>query len=168
VRGCRPFDGRRCDLRRSGTTTGFVQRDDLCSSDGAAEKIESDRIAQAIPQRKATTPSVKGSASVGPQEAKAIFYNTSEAAAQDEAVALLCAQPIRPSFSSVGWTDERLGSVPKHYIECTEDQAVFINDQRALQSHMRFSRIETLTCDHSPFWSMPERLAGVIDGLLMG
>jgi pimeloyl-ACP methyl ester carboxylesterase len=126
------------------------------------KQFPNDRLA------KATTPSVKGSAIVGPQEAKAIFYNTSEAAAQDEAVALLCAQPIRPSFSSVQWTDERLGSVPKHYIECTEDQAIFINDQRVLQSHMRFSRIETLTCDHSPFWSMPERLAGVIDGLLMG
>lgn len=111
---------------------------------------------------KATRPSIKGSAAVERSLAKSIFYGKCSEQEQDEAVALLCAQPIRPSFSSVRWSDARLGSVPKFYIECTEDQALFIDDQRAMQSHMKFARVETLDSDHSPFWMMPARLADVI------
>lgn len=114
---------------------------------------------------KATKPSIRGSAAVDRLASKAIFYGGCNAQAQDEAVALLCAQPIRPSFSSVRWTDAKLGSVPKFYIECTEDQAIIIQDQRAMQSHMKFARIATLASDHSPFWMMPERLADVIGAM---
>jgi pimeloyl-ACP methyl ester carboxylesterase len=116
---------------------------------------------------KATRPSVNGTAAVEHLSAKAIFYGKCSEQEQDDAVALLCGQPIRPSFSSVRWSEARLGAVPKHYIECTDDQALFINDQRAMQSHMKFARVETLNSDHSPFWMMPARLADVISGMAM-
>lgn len=114
---------------------------------------------------KATRPSIRGSAAVDRSLSKAIFYGNCGAQEQDEAVALLCAQPIRPSFSPVRWTDARLGSVPKFYIECTLDQALFIEDQRAMQSHMKFEGVKTLNSDHSPFWMMPENLADVISNM---
>lgn len=114
---------------------------------------------------KATKPSIKGTAAVERLSAKSIFYGKCSEQEQDEAVVLLCGQPIRPSFSSVRWSDACLGSVPKFYIECTEDQAIFIKDQRAMQLHMKFSRVATLNSDHSPFWMMPARLADAIGDL---
>lgn len=78
----------------------------------------------------------------------------------------ICPQPLRPFLSFVRWSDERLGSIPKDYIECTKDNAIPIKIQRIMQKNMNFNRIETLESDHSPFTSMPKELADVIVKLI--
>lgn len=94
--------------------------------------------------------------------AKDIFYNRCSDEVKNKAISNLCQQPLRPSLSSVSWSMERVGSIRKAYIECTADNAIPIHIQKMLQKNMIFSRIESLDSDHSPFLSMPEKLAACI------
>jgi pimeloyl-ACP methyl ester carboxylesterase len=105
---------------------------------------------------------LKGSAKIDSQAAATVFYNTCTPEVAAQAVRWLCPEPVRPSFSSLGWTANRLGMIPKYYVECTEDRAIPIEGQRVLQQHMDFAGVATLPSDHSPFLSMPQRLAEVI------
>ena len=105
-------------------------------------------------------------ATISPKVATEIFYNTCSEDVQVEAVTKLCPQPLRPTIRKVVWSEQRLGSIPKDYIECTLDKAVPIGVQRTLQGNMAFSNVISLECDHSPFLSMPEKLAASIFELL--
>lgn len=95
-----------------------------------------------------------------------MFYNQCKGDLQALVKRNICPQPIRPFLSFVRWSDTRLGTIPKDYIECTQDNALPIETQRAMQKNMSFNRIETLNSDHSPFTSMPKKLANVIDKLV--
>jgi pimeloyl-ACP methyl ester carboxylesterase len=55
-------------------------------------------------------------------------------------------------------TEERFGSVPRWYIECTHDNAVRIARQRAMVKKMP-CKVITMECGHTPFYSQPEELA---------
>ena len=105
---------------------------------------------------------LKGSAKIDSQAAATVFYNTCTPEVAAQAASGLCLEPLRPSFSSLEWTADRLGMIPKYYVECTGDRAIPIAGQRALQQHMDFAGVATLPSDHSPFLSMPQRLAEVI------
>jgi len=64
-------------------------------------------------------------------------------------------QPLRPFVDTVSLSKDRFGSVPKVYIECLEDQAIRIEDQRRMYSKIQ-CKVLTLRASHSPFFSMPE------------
>jgi pimeloyl-ACP methyl ester carboxylesterase len=74
-------------------------------------------------------------------------------------------QPLFGLRSPVSLTPERFGSVARHYIECAKDKAVPLNVQRKMQNVWPCASVTTLDSDHSPFFSMPEKLAGVLTGL---
>ncbi len=67
-------------------------------------------------------------------------------------------QPIAISTTPVTLTEERFGSVPRWYIECTHDNAVRIGRQRAMVKTLP-CKVITMECGHSPFYSNPEELA---------
>ncbi|MBL1432098.1 MAG: alpha/beta hydrolase [Gammaproteobacteria bacterium] len=98
-----------------------------------------------------------GTFSLDHNRVKEVFYNECEGISVQLAERYLCQQPIRPFLSSVKWTQDKLGSIAKDYIECSLDKVMSIKDQRAMQKHMHFSRIKTLVSDHSPFISMPDK-----------
>ena len=56
-------------------------------------------------------------------------------------------------------------SLPRGYIECTEDRAVSIGLQRRMTERLSFDRIISLASDHSPFLSMPDELADALDAM---
>lgn len=95
-----------------------------------------------------------------------MFYNQCEGDLQALVKRNICPQPLRPFLSFVRWDDKHLGSIPKDYIECSQDNALPIETQRAMQKNMHFNRIESLNSDHSPFTSMPNDLADVIAKLV--
>ena len=109
---------------------------------------------------------------VFPAEAsREVFYNGCDPAIQDFALARLSPQPLLAARDFVETTEARWGAVRKHYVECTRDQALPIESQRATQANARFGSIRTLVSDHSPFYSQPAELADVIgkiaaDGVL--
>ncbi|MCE8000218.1 MAG: alpha/beta hydrolase [Rhodobiaceae bacterium] len=106
-----------------------------------------------------------GTNSVRPDTAPEFLYTDCAPDIQKEATAALIPQPVRPLFSSVSITPERFGSVPKAFIECTGDQAIPVELQRKMQSFSNFTQVKTLEAAHSPFLSMPEVTAEVLEEL---
>lgn len=110
---------------------------------------------------------LRGSMTFRPQ-ASEIFASECSTKQRAWAASRICRHPLRPIISRFRWSAEKLGSIPKHYIECTLDRAVTPAQQRALQTNMQFTTVRRLESDHSPFLSMPERLAALIAELSPG
>ncbi|MEZ5659912.1 MAG: alpha/beta fold hydrolase [Burkholderiaceae bacterium] len=67
-------------------------------------------------------------------------------------------------------TAGRFGTVPRHYIACTEDRALLIGVQREMVRMVDASiggstTVHTMHCSHSPFHSQPQALAGILSGI---
>ena len=107
-----------------------------------------------------------GTNSVRPETAAEFLYTDCTADIQKQAAAALLPQPVRPLFSSVEITPDRFGSVSKAFIECTGDQAIPIALQRRMQRYTDFDQVMTLEAAHSPFLSMPEETADVLEELV--
>lgn len=86
--------------------------------------------------------------------------------------AFLCADtPTKASADDGRGTPERWGRVPRSYVRCTRDQALplALQDRMIREAdHMtpanRFD-VHTLESSHSPFASMPDKLAGLLANL---
>jgi hypothetical protein len=57
---------------------------------------------------------------------------------------------------------ERFGSVRRVYLECSEDQGFLQPFQEKLYTEQPCAKVVKIPADHSPFYSMPERLAGAL------
>jgi hypothetical protein len=90
-----------------------------------------------------------------------LFYGDCSVEDQVFALSHLQKQPLRPFIDTVFLTKDRFGSVPKVYIECLEDQAIHIEDQRRMYAKIQ-CEVLTLRASHSPFFSMPEALVRVL------
>jgi len=94
----------------------------------------------------------------------AMFYQDVSAEDRYRAMERLRPQPISISTTPVTLTEERYGSVPRWYIECTHDNAVRIKLQR-LMVKMTPCKVITMECGHSPFFSNPEELAEHLEAI---
>jgi len=70
-------------------------------------------------------------------------------------------QPLQPFIDKVTLTDQKFGSVPKIYIECLEDKAISIHDQRRMQAKIS-CQVASLNSDHSPFFSHNQELLKIL------
>jgi pimeloyl-ACP methyl ester carboxylesterase len=99
-----------------------------------------------------------------PEEAASkVFYNTSPPALAAWAASRLQPQRMQVYHDPLTLTPEHYGSVPRFYVEGLQDNAVSIAYQRAMTGRTSCERVFTLDCDHSPFLSMPEALAAILD-----
>lgn len=76
--------------------------------------------------------------------------------------------PIVPFATPIATTPERWGRVRRHYIHCTQDQAIrprlqerFVREANAFVPD-RPTAVHTLDSSHSPFLSQPEALARLL------
>jgi pimeloyl-ACP methyl ester carboxylesterase len=72
---------------------------------------------------------------------------------------------VRPAVEPVHLTAERFGRVPRHYIECLNDRAVPIDQQRAMVAASPCRSVHTLDTGHSPFLSAPDKLTDILVAL---
>ncbi len=79
---------------------------------------------------------------------------------------LLVPQAMAPLVTPAQTTDERFGSVRRIYIECLNDQAIPVSEQRAMVAELPCERVISMETSHSPFFSAPEALAGHILSVL--
>jgi pimeloyl-ACP methyl ester carboxylesterase len=93
----------------------------------------------------------------------AFYHDCSDADAM-RAAARLRPQPARGFQMTFELAPERFGRVPRHYVACTEDRAIDLATQRAMYERMPCT-VHALPASHSPFYSMPERLADVLERL---
>ena len=91
-----------------------------------------------------------------------IFAQLSPADAVAPSIARLVAEPHGPRSEPLRLTPERFGSIPRTYIECTEDRTIPISSQRLMQRLVPGAHVVTLDADHSPFLSRPRALADAL------
>jgi pimeloyl-ACP methyl ester carboxylesterase len=80
-----------------------------------------------------------------------------------KAMARLESDVLQPVRVALHLSAERFGRVPRAYIETIDDQAVNIRTQRNMQRRWPCDLVISLHSDHSPFYSMPERLAKALN-----
>lgn len=105
---------------------------------------------------------------IDPTGAIAIFAQQSPPDLASGAIARLVAEPNAPSNTPLRLSDSQYGSVPRHYIECLNDRAITISDQRRMQSVLPCTSVVTLNTDHSPFLSAPNELADALIAIAEG
>lgn len=97
----------------------------------------------------------------------AFYHDCSE---EDIALAKrkLCLQPVAPMSGPTKLSEERFGAVPRHYIECTKDRALSLEEQRRMCATSSFEKIHQLDASHSPFFSQPESLSAILEEITAG
>lgn len=75
---------------------------------------------------------------------------------------LLCPEPLESALTPLQLTEENYGSVPRIYIECLRDKAVSLPMQRKMYSEMPCEKIYSMDTSHSPFFSRPAELTGIL------
>jgi pimeloyl-ACP methyl ester carboxylesterase len=78
------------------------------------------------------------------------------------AMARLVTEPHGPRSTPLILSELRFGSVPRTYIECTNDLTIPIDSQRKMLSAVPGAHVVTLDADHSPFLSRPNELAAAL------
>ena len=94
-----------------------------------------------------------------PDAVKLAFYNDCSDADARAAIARLVPEPAGPSGQPLRLSAERFGRVGKVYIHCARDNAISLARQREFAAKWPMQRTLTLDSGHSPFLSMPARLA---------
>jgi pimeloyl-ACP methyl ester carboxylesterase len=74
-------------------------------------------------------------------------------------------EPLKPLVTPLRVTDGRFGSVPRTYIECSQDRTITLGAQRRMHGVLPCDPVLTLASDHSPFLSQPAALAEMLGGL---
>ena len=96
------------------------------------------------------------------ERGREIFAQLSPENLVDEAMRRLAVEPHGPRSEPLRLTAVRFGSLPRTYIECTEDRTIPIASQRKMQKLVPGADIVTLHADHSPFLSRPEKLVAAL------
>ena len=99
------------------------------------------------------------SCTVMPDRAHDLFYHDCSPADVMEYAAQLRRQALAPVSAPIQLTAARFGRVPRAYVECTEDRALAVEMQRDMISKSPPVTVRSLPSGHSPFLSMPDRLA---------
>jgi pimeloyl-ACP methyl ester carboxylesterase len=94
--------------------------------------------------------------------APAIFYNCCTPADAARASAQLRPQATAVYRTPLAATPERLGRVPRHYVETRQDRAVSPLYQQQMVRRSPCRSVAVLDTDHSPFLSCPAALAEIV------
>ena len=103
---------------------------------------------------------------VDPAAAGAVFAQVSPPDLVAAVLPRLIAEPHGPRSEKLVVTPERWGSLPRTYVECTQDRTIPIDSQRKMQQFSPGARVVTLDADHSPYLSRPVELADALESSL--
>ncbi|MBP0482570.1 alpha/beta fold hydrolase [Sagittula salina] len=98
----------------------------------------------------------------GPSGGIGNFYHDCPEDAVAFARANLCPESTEASNTALDLT-ERSQSLPRSYIVCNEDRAIPPEFQRRMAARFDARDVHALDSSHSPFFSMPDRLAALLD-----
>ncbi len=71
---------------------------------------------------------------------------------------ILSNEPVESGIATLQLTEENFGSVPRYYIECTDDRAVTPFIQKEMYTETVCRKVYSLHTSHSPFFSKPKEL----------
>lgn len=92
---------------------------------------------------------------------KAGLYHDCEDDITELAKLLLSHEPVITGVTPLQLTEENYGSVPRFYIECTEDRAVTPFIQRKMYTETPCQEVYSMATSHSPFFSKPQALSDI-------
>ncbi|MBR0823766.1 alpha/beta fold hydrolase [Bradyrhizobium liaoningense] len=92
-------------------------------------------------------------------EALEKIYSKTPAHWIEVARAKQCLEPLAAIATPISVSDERFGSVPRAYIEATEDQVMPLTLQRSMQARLPCDPVYTIASDHVLPSSAPDELA---------
>ena len=72
---------------------------------------------------------------------------------------LLTPEPSLPALTRLRLSDRNYGSVPRHYIELTQDRAVSLRLQRSMIAASPCASVAAIDASHSAYFSQPEQLS---------
>lgn len=75
---------------------------------------------------------------------------------------LLSHEPVESGITPLQLTEEGFGSVPRYYIECTEDRAVTPYIQQKMYEETPCRKVYQMNTSHSPFFSKPKELTDIL------
>lgn len=103
---------------------------------------------------------------VDPTLAGAVFAQLSPPDLVEQVLPKLTIEPHGVRTTPVSVTPERWGSVPRTYVECTEDRTIPITSQRKMQVLCPGAKVISLAADHSPYLSQVTALADALEATI--
>jgi pimeloyl-ACP methyl ester carboxylesterase len=89
------------------------------------------------------------------------LYHDCEDDITELAKVLLSHESFITGVTPLELTEENYGSVPRFYIECTEDRAVTPFIQRKMYTETPCVKVYSMATSHSPFFSKPQELSDI-------
>jgi pimeloyl-ACP methyl ester carboxylesterase len=80
---------------------------------------------------------------------------------------ILSNEPVESGIAPLQLSDENFGSVPRYYIECTEDRAVTPFIQQKMYTETPCEKVYSMQTSHSPFFSKPQELSDIFCDIAM-
>lgn len=102
------------------------------------------------------------SVTVKEEKLKDSFYAKCEHKDLEKIKPLLTPQASVIFTSKLNITNERFGKIPRYYIECLQDRAISIQNQKRMYEAIPCNQVFTIDTDHSPFYSVPQQLASTL------
>ncbi|MFN8253493.1 MAG: alpha/beta fold hydrolase [Ferruginibacter sp.] len=90
------------------------------------------------------------------------LYHDCDTDITEMAKLLLSHEPVSTGITPLQLTDENFGSLPRYYIECTEDRAVTPFIQQKMYGEMPCEKVYKMHTSHSPFFSRPQELCDLL------
>ncbi len=97
-----------------------------------------------------------------PAQGAAVFAQLSPPDKVARAMARLLTEPHGPRAEPLRLTESRFGTIPRTYVECTQDRTIPLSSQRLMQELVPGATVVTLDGDHSPFLSRPDALTDAL------
>lgn len=101
------------------------------------------------------------STTLRPEIYKEGLYHDCDDDITEMAKCILSNEPFESAITPLQLTDENYGSVPRYYIECTEDRAVGPLIQKKMYAEIPCEKVYSMATSHSPFFSRPKELADI-------
>lgn len=89
------------------------------------------------------------------------LYHDCEENITEMAKLILSHEPVESGIAPLQLTEKNFGSVPRYYIECTEDRAVTPFIQQKMYTETPCEKVYTMQTSHSPFFSQPGKLVDI-------
>jgi len=103
-----------------------------------------------------------GAAIIAKDAVADIFAADAPQQVQDYIAANVKAEPLAPLATPVHLTEKNFGSIKKVYIHTVNDHAISYPAQQYMVSHSKVDKVYTLQSSHTPFISMPDKLAAIL------
>ncbi len=96
-----------------------------------------------------------------PEIFKEGLYHDCDNDITEMAKVILSHEPVATGITPLQLTEENYGSIPRYYIECTEDRAVTPFIQQKMYGDTPCEKVYKMSTSHSPFFSRPVELCDI-------